>query len=134
MKDFKFSYDEQNDDLFIYLEGKKSAGAVEIGDFVVDFDKDENLVAIELINASKLLSKLVSKVISLTKIKSIQANIIEFRNMNAIDIQVEFEGRKERVPIIIPTIKKTSPALEYWIWFSLGIYKNYVKHFYLDIK
>ena len=113
MNDFKFSYDEKNDDLFIYLEGKKSAGAIEIGDFVIDFDKDENLVAIEVINASEVLSKLISKVISLTKIKSIQANIIQFRNMNAIDIQVELHGGKERFPIIIPTIKQGSPALNY---------------------
>ena len=41
MKTFDFSYDEDNDDLFIYLPGAKSAGAVEMGDFVFDFDKNE---------------------------------------------------------------------------------------------
>jgi|SRR3989344_4065173 len=112
MKDFKFSYDEENDDLFIYLEGKKSAGAVEVGEFVIDFDKDENLVAIQVLNASEVLSKLVSKAVSLVKIKSIQANVIEFRNMNAIDLQVQLEDRKERVPIIIPSIKRRSPVLD----------------------
>ena len=112
MKDFKFSYDQENDDLFIYLEGKKSAGAVEVEDFIFDFDKDENLVAIELINASDILSKLVSKVISLTKISSIQVDIIKFRNMNAIDIQVQLEDGRQRVPIIIPSIRK-SPSLVY---------------------
>lgn len=112
MKDFKFSYDEENDDLFIYLEKKKSAGAVEIGDFVIDFDDEENLVAVEVINASEVLSKLVSKVISIKNIKSIQANIIEFRNMNAIEIHVQLEDRKERVPIILPTIKRKSPVLD----------------------
>ena len=40
MKEFKFSYDEGNDDLFVYLDGSKSEGAVEIGDFVFDFNKD----------------------------------------------------------------------------------------------
>ncbi len=113
MKDFKFNYDEESDDLFIYLEGKKSAGAVEIGDFVIDFDKDENLVAIEVINASEVLSKLISKVVSLKKIESIKANVIKFRNMNAIDINVMFEGKNERVPIIIPSINKSSPVLDY---------------------
>ena len=112
MKDFNFSYDEENDDLFIYLEGKKSAGAVEVGDFVIDFDDDENLVAVEIINASEVLSKLVSKVVSLSNIKSIQLNIIKFRNMNAVDMQVQFGDRIERVQLILPVIRKRSPVLD----------------------
>ena len=112
MKDFKFSYDEENDDLFVFLEGKKSAGAVEIGEFVFDFDEQENLVAIEVINASEVLSKLIKKVITLSKIKGIQADIIKFRNMNAINIEVQLENSKEKVPIVIPSIKRRSPILE----------------------
>jgi len=112
VKDFNFSYDEENDDLFIYLEGKKSAGAVEVGDFVIDFDDDENLVAVEIINASEVLSKLVSKVVSLSNIKSIQLNIIKFRNMNAVDMQVQFGDRVERAQLILPVIGKRSPVLD----------------------
>ncbi len=112
MKNFKFSYDEASDDLFIYLEGRKSAGAVEIGDFVFDFDEHENLVALQILNASEVLSKLVSRVISLTRIKAIQANVIKFRNMNAIDIHVEFADGKEHVPIIIPRVTQSSPVLD----------------------
>lgn len=112
MKNFKFSYDETNDDLFIYLESKKSAGAVEMGDFVFDFDEDENLVALQILNASEVLSKLVSRVISLTHIKSIQVNVIKFRNTNAIDIHVQLADRKEHVPIVIPRITRSSPVLD----------------------
>lgn len=111
MKDFKFSYDEVSDDLFIYLEGKKSVGAVEMGDFVFDFDEHENLVALQILNASEVLSKLVSRVISLTHINAIQANVIKFRNMNAIDIHVQLADRKEHVPIVIPRITRSSPVL-----------------------
>src|SRR3989344_5500224 len=106
MKNFEFSYDESSDDLFIHLEGKKSAGAVEIGDFVFDFDEHENLVALQILNASEVLSKLVYRVISLTNIKSIQMEVIKFRNMNAIDIHVQFAGREERIPIVIPRITR----------------------------
>ena len=113
MKDFKFSYDEENDDLFIYLEGKKSAGAVEIGDFIIDFDEDENLVAVQIINASEVLSKLVSKVISLSEIRNIRADIIKFRNMNAIDIQIQLDSGSERFPIILPSVRRISPVLSY---------------------
>jgi len=80
---------------------------------VLDFDKDENLVAVEFINASDVLSKLVSEVISLTNIKSFQADIIRFRNMNAINIKVKLESGVERIPILFSSIKKRIPVLEF---------------------
>ena len=113
MNEFKFSYDKKNDDLFVYLEGSKSAGGVEIGNFIFDFDKEKNLIAIQILNASDVLSKLISKIISLTKIKTIRAKIINFRNMEAINIEVDFESGTERIPIIIPRVKEGSPALKY---------------------
>ena len=113
MKQFEFSYDEDNDDLFIYLPDAKSAGAVEIGNFVFDFDKNENLVAMQIMNVSEVLSKLISKIVSLKKIKSVQTSIINFRNMKMISLEVEFDNRKERMNITIPKITETSPVLKY---------------------
>ena len=75
MKNFKFDYDEENDSLFAYLENSKSEGAVEIGDFVFDFDKSGNLVAIEIFNASEIFSTVLSKIIELSKIKDFNIEI-----------------------------------------------------------
>ena len=113
MENFKFSYDEQNDDLFVYLDGKKSEGAVEMGNFVFDFDKEENLVAIQISDASKVLSKLLSKIINLAKITSIKLEIINFRNMTAVRMFVETSEEKIVAPIIVPRVKQMSPALNY---------------------
>jgi len=113
MKDFKFSYDKDNDDLFIYLPESKSAGSVEIGNFVFDFDKDERLVAIQIIEASKVLSKLVSKILELSKIKELKADIISFRNMAMIRIEITTDSAKETANITIPRIKEQSPSLRY---------------------
>ena len=113
MEKFNFDYDAGNDDLFVYLDGSKSEGAVEIGDFVFDFNKDKNLIAIQILTASEILSKLLSKIISLAQIKNIKADIINFRNMEAINLEVEFEGGKEKIPIIIPRVKEGSPVLRY---------------------
>ncbi len=113
MENFKFSYDEENDDLFIYLENKKSEGAVEMGNFVFDFDEKENLVAIQISEASKVLSKLLSKIIELVKIKNVRVEIVNFRNMTAIRMFVETDKDKFMAPIIVPRIKQNSPALNY---------------------
>ena len=113
MRDFKFDYDEENDSLFIYLPDKKSSGAVEFGNFILDFDENEQLVAVEILEASEVLSKLIKKIVELTKIKSLKAEIINFRNTEALNIEVELETGRERVPIILPRIKEKSPALSY---------------------
>ena len=113
MRDFKFSYDESNDDLFIYFPDSKSKGAIEIGNFVFDFDEKEDLVAIQILEASRVLSKLVSKIIELAKIKGIKAEIINFRNMAFIKIEISTDSEKETIGMPIPRIKEKSPALQY---------------------
>ena len=113
MEDFKFNYDKENDDLFIYLEGKKSAGAIEFGNFVFDFDDKENLIAIQILEASEVLSRVVSKLLEVTKIKEIKADIINFRNMAFIKIQIKSDSLEETISMPIPRIKEKSPALSY---------------------
>ena len=114
MEQVKFNYDKENDDLFIYFPDKKSNGAVEIGNFVLDFDENENLVALQIIDASQVLSKLVSKILELTKIKDLNLNIVNFRNMITIKLNIITDSEQETANIIIPRIKQEeSPALSY---------------------
>jgi len=113
MEKFNFSYDQENDDLFIYLEGIKSAGSVELGNFVFDFDKSENLVAIQIFDASRVLSKLLKKIAELSKIKEFRADITNFKNMSIIRLEVSTETNKEEIVMPILRIKEKSPALSY---------------------
>jgi uncharacterized protein YuzE len=113
MEKFKFDYDSENDDLFVYLEGKKSAGAVEMGNFVLDFDLKGNLVAMQIINVTEVLSKILSKMIEISKIKEIRADIINFRNMEAIKFSVSDGINEEKATILVPHIKEKSPVLAY---------------------
>jgi uncharacterized protein YuzE len=113
MEKFNFDYDLDNDDLFVYLEDKKSSGAVELGNFILDFDKEGNLVAFQILKTSEVFSKILSKMIEIAKIKQIQAEIINFRNMDAIKFKVITDDSQETANILIPHIVKKSPVLEY---------------------
>jgi len=113
MKEFNFSYDKNNDDLFVYLPNSKSKGAVEIGNFVLDFDEKENLVGMQILEASKILSKILTKILELAKIKELKAEIINFRNMAAIKMRIITDKEAETANILIPRIKQESPALSY---------------------
>jgi len=113
MEKFNFNYDENSDDLFVYLEGKKSKGAVELGNFILDFDEDSNLVAMEILNVSEVLTKILSKMIKLSNIKEVRINIINFRNMDAIKFKISDNKIEETANILIPHIREKSPVLKY---------------------
>ena len=113
MEKFNFSYDEGNDDLFVYLERKKSAGAVELGNFILDFDDKGDLVAMQILNASEVLSKILSGIIEISKLKEVKVEIINFRNMDAIKFSVSDGKTEEKTNLLIPHIREKSPVLEY---------------------
>ncbi len=113
MEKFNFNYDYENDDLFIYLEEKKSEGAVELGNFILDFDNKGNLVAMQILNVTEVLSKILSKVKEFSKIKEIEMEIINFRNMDAIKFCISDDKTKEKAVILIPHIKEKSPVLSH---------------------
>lgn len=111
MENFNFSYDSDNDDLFIYQENKKSAGAIELGNFILDFNKKGDLVAMQILNTTEVLSKILSTLINVSEIKQIKMNIINFRNMDAIKFYISDGTNNETTNILIPHIKEKSPVL-----------------------
>lgn len=113
MEKFKFDYDSNNDDLFVYLEGKKSAGAVELGNFVLDFDSKGDLVAMQIFNVSEVLSKVLSKIIEVSRIKEIKIEIVNFRNIDAIKFSISDNKAEGTANILIPHIREKSPVLRY---------------------
>ena len=113
MKEFKFSYDKENDDLFVYLDGEKSEGAVEFGNLIMDFDSSSNLVAIQILNAAEFFSKFFSKVLNLINIQSLRAEVVNFRNMDSLKLSVNIGGKEETSNILIPRIRQSSPVLNY---------------------
>ena len=113
MNEFKFDYDEVNDDLLIYLDGKKSSGAVEVGNFVVDFDEDENIVGMEILDAKKTFTDMMSRVIEFKDINKIQLKATNFRNMASVRINVIADGFSESANLVLPRVIEQSPALGY---------------------
>ncbi len=116
MQKFNFSYDEGNDDLFIYKAGAKSSGSIEIGNLVLDFSKSE-LVAIQLLDASRFLSDLTALRISkkmLAKLKDCNVEVISRNNQMMIRFALLIKGEETiKSNITIPKVVEKSPALAY---------------------
>ena len=112
MEKFSFNYDLESDDLFIYLEGKKSAGAVELGNFILDFDDQGDLISIQILNISEVLNKFFSKIKEASKISEVRTEIINFRNIDGVKFKIIADGQEETANILIPHIRERSPVLK----------------------
>jgi|Deesub1362A_J573_1020465.scaffolds.fasta_scaffold00005_178 uncharacterized protein YuzE len=119
MRDFEFSYDEENDDLFLFRKDVKSKGSIEFGNLVLDFDNKKNLVGIQIMEATEFIceitgcdKKLARNI--LVNLKKSQVEIKLHRNMIIFKIFLfsKFE-EKMQIPITLPNITSPSPALIY---------------------
>ena len=114
MRNFEYDYDKDNDDLFMYKKGAKSAGAVELGNTVLDFDYAGDLVAIQIMHASKFLTETTAKTISRTAlqgIKECKADMVKVRNQAIIRFVLMIKEELITHSIAIPAITRPSPAL-----------------------
>ena len=95
------SYDEEFDTLYLNKPSIKSRGSVEIGDFVVEFsDEMQKVVAIEILNASRVLSGIFGRTVTKEMLKSITS--ASFRTIHtpgaiyiAYGIACSVQNRKE---------------------------------------
>jgi len=118
MQKFDFSYDNQNDDLFLCNPKSKSRGSVELGDLVLDYNTKKELVGIKITNASVLIKELVNE--HSASIKRILQTLLECKvdikpQNNFLIVRLCLSSKyKEISPILfIPHINKSSPALAY---------------------
>lgn len=113
IKKFKFDYDQENDDLFIYDPKSKSRASIEMDDMVVDYNNKKQISAIELLNASRFFNQIGYSLDeeNLNNIKECKLEIIPQNNFLMIRLMLRLKEEKTSPLIMIPTIQNTSPAL-----------------------
>lgn len=118
MQKFNFSYDEDNDDLFLSNPKSKSKGSIEIGDIIFDYNNKKEFVGIQIIHASNLIRDITEENIQTIKqvlngLKDCKVEAKVKRNLIIVKI-VLISKLKEISPVIsIPSIRESSPALAY---------------------
>lgn len=118
MQKFDFSYDEQNNDLFLFSPLSKSKASVEFGDLILDFNGRKELVGLQLMHATKFLKKA-----ALAQASEVHINEI-LRSLKRCEVQVNYHnrlmfiklflcGEKEELTQVfsIPSLTETSPAI-----------------------
>jgi uncharacterized protein YuzE len=118
MSNFKFSYDKENDDLFLFDSDSKSRGSVELGNFVFDFDSKKNLVGVQIMEASTVIPEFLEDSKSgirefLSSLKKCNVDIRLKNHLWIIKIALIGENQELKPIISIPEIRASSPALAY---------------------
>jgi hypothetical protein len=85
----KYDYDLQNDSIFFYGEDKKYKSSVELEGVILDFNEEDYLTGIEILDASEKFN--ISKA-DLLNIKNFDATIIISKEN--IDVQMKMEYYK----------------------------------------
>lgn len=117
MRKFKWSYNQDDDVLYIFDPKKKSKESVEIDeDIVIDIDKSNNLVGLEIFYAYdffKALDKDFPKAV-LEETKEINLDFRNYRNYLIVKLLIPYNKKiiEEKLPFI-PMKKYESPILKY---------------------
>jgi len=114
MQDYNFSYDKENDDLFVFNKESKSKGSIEIGDIILDFNNKRELVGIEMMNASSMIKDLTNENMIkdiLGTLKKCSLHVIKKKNMLIIHLKLISQVKELRPILSVPQIEESSPAL-----------------------
>ena len=115
MRKFKFDYDPENDNLFLYDPNSKSKASIEIDDLIIDYNSDKEVSGIEILKASSFLKEISSEMpVSLNDVQDCKVEIITKSNFFVIKFMLVFKSKKTlTTPVIVPIINESSPSLAY---------------------
>ncbi len=98
-KYYSWDYSEKSDILNVHKVDKKTAGSAELGDFTVDFDKNGNIVGVEILNASEFFTLLGILKTQLENIKEAEIIMRKRGEMTLICLKLLLSG--EEAPRIV---------------------------------
>jgi len=104
VNDAKIDFDYENDILYLYT-GEKVKDSLQIENFVIDFSQDNKIVAIEILDASKILSELSQVDVTkdaLSKIESAGMSVYRGKELIYVLLAIRLSINQESVDIRIP--------------------------------
>lgn len=119
MQKFNFSYDKENNDLFLFNPKSKSKGSIELGDLILDYSPRKEIVGIQIMHASRFIKELTTDNNSetireiLNNLKLCKVDIRIRNNLSIIKIYLFSKNNEIATVLSVPSIRQRSPALAY---------------------
>jgi len=113
MQDYNFSYDKENDDLFMHKPDSKSKGSIEWGNFIFDFNSKKELVGVQILDASEVIGDIVDSSVKEVLVNLVSCGVEIKPQNNILIIKIHLKSSsKEISPVIsVPNLKERSKAL-----------------------
>ena len=105
MDGFTWDYSEYSDILHIHKKDKITAGSVEVGDFTLDFGKNNEIVGVEIEHASEFFINSDIPKESLSEIKDVML-LVDTRNPNCslIFLNLKFPNVSRKIALPMPIV------------------------------
>lgn len=103
-KKMNVDYDYENDILYLY-SGEKVKDSLQIDKYILDFSPDEKIVAIEILDASKILGKLSEINITkdmLSKIEHPEMSIYQSKELIYVILSMRLSMDEREIDLKIP--------------------------------
>lgn len=103
----KHSYDPEHDVLFI-SKGVEASDALTVGDVMVEFSDDGEVVALEVMNASDFLSDLSDEEIGREELENLQGADLKVRQRGSeafVIFRLEIAERTEKFNLNYPAVE-----------------------------
>jgi len=110
IKNLKFNYDKLNDLLYIYKENSKIYTNIVIGEFHLEFSKEGEIVGMEVLKASELLSEYGMSQKLLENIDNVNFKVVINNNSLLVFLGINALNEEKSATITMNDIK--SPIMQ----------------------
>lgn len=104
----KYDYDYQNDSIFFYGEDGKYKSSIELEGIIIDFNEDDYLVGIEILDASEKFN--VSKA-DLLNIKNFNATMTISKEIIEVKMKIEYFKRNKLIDMNLNALTQNTMNL-----------------------
>ncbi len=105
IRNLKFSYDKRNDLLYVYKENTSVYSNVMVGDFHVEFSRKNDLVGIEILNASDILKEYDFSRKTLENIEDVSLKVVSRNNSLLIFLIIRSMNQEKSAAITMNNLE-----------------------------
>jgi len=101
VKQLKSYYDAENDLFYAHKENTKVFSNIMLGDFHIEYDREGNIVGIEVLNATDVLKEYGVSKEMLKQMQDVQIKVIEKQSTILVWLIIVGKGKEQGIPITV---------------------------------
>jgi len=111
-KEALVGYDSEEDILYVYSVNRRASDSLDLEDYIIDFDKRGDIVGIEIMGASKVLSKLFGSKITPEELEIAgkQTSLRVFKTSKFVYVSFTLKFKRREIVVQSPVLPRAVAA------------------------